>query len=67
MAGRTARTRERIAELRWLAARLEMLGEPEPTPESHTQALARAMMAQAIRVVALAIEEIDAEGPRQTI
>lgn len=58
MVGRTARTRERVAELRWLAARLEMLGEPTPTPESHTQALARAMMAQAIRVMASAIEEM---------
>jgi hypothetical protein len=55
--------REKVAELRWLAKRLELLGgPPESTPESHAQALTRAMLAQAIRVIAAAIEKIENEN-----
>jgi len=52
--------------LRWLAARLEMLGGPvEPTVESHAQAVTRAILARAIRVMATAIERLDDRIKRQ--
>jgi hypothetical protein len=49
--------RDQVAELRWLATRLELLGGPmEPTTASHTEALTRMITAQAIRVIAAVIE-----------
>jgi hypothetical protein len=37
-------------------------GPPDATIESHTAAMTRLIMAQAIRVIAGAIEELDARG-----
>jgi len=37
-------------------------GPPEPTVESHSQAMTRAILAQAIRVIARVIERLDDAG-----
>jgi len=42
-----------------------MLGGPPATPEGHTAALTRGILAQALRVIAGAIERLDARIERE--